>query len=172
MKPHFTPPLTPNQFDAMADIARLDQRGTRSAVRAVIIGDLEQVKAAEQDGLSRQSLSNAIRRLKRAHRTAKLAITGAGTSGKLGSKQFEALSTIARLEQMGDRGPMIAAEYLCRRGSTVAQAAAAADISLQTARHSMNRLCDAFELAGAALDPNEPVALPAPLASYARMLVK
>jgi hypothetical protein len=71
--------MTPAQFWALAQIARTSEP-TRSAARMVLVDGIAPSVAAEAAEISRQSCSNAVGRLRRAHALLADAYAGAGAT--------------------------------------------------------------------------------------------
>lgn len=54
--------MTPQQYDALAELLRLQDSPSREAVRLVLVDGLKPAEAARQAGVSPQAVSNALRR--------------------------------------------------------------------------------------------------------------
>lgn len=151
--PHMTTeipgPLSADQFAALADVARLDSPTVRDAVRRVVLSDAQRLNVANELGVGKATVSNAIGRLHGALATALAALPGghlARNAPGADSEQFEALCQIARLRPR----EVVAAYAMAVDGAQPEDAALAADCSVATARGAGVRLVAALDLAVAA----------------------
>jgi len=70
------PGITPDQFDALADLLRLRQGPSRDAARLVLVDGLPPSAAADRVGIGRAGVSDVLRRCRRGFALAERATGG------------------------------------------------------------------------------------------------
>jgi predicted DNA-binding protein (UPF0251 family) len=62
------PSMTPKRFSALARLIRMRRGAAEEAARLVLVDGMRPIEAARRIGLSPQSVSNAVARVRRAER--------------------------------------------------------------------------------------------------------
>lgn len=151
----FDPRPTADQFAALADIARMDTLAPRTACRLVAVDGLRPSEAADQVGIGRQTLRNALARLAEALLLAQRLAGGKvkRPQAPLAPEHFNDLAQLARLRGDLLRGEKAAAYHVLVQGLAPAEAARLADTSAITAAHAAQCTLVAWDLAASAIPP-------------------